>query len=372
LAIRQLAITGDLFIKVVQTVDKSQVYFQLIDAEYVIDPIRKDHRDYITHIRVDTPQMDDKGKAWTYTEVWDKETQSLRIWRHSRGDASIADLGTPSEEVPFSAYDIDFVPFVHVAFRDIGEDRGSAAITPALDKIDEANRIATRLHQMLFRYNRPLWALSAGMMDASGRPVPAPILGSEAATDTLTLHDDTLLRLPGMASISSLVPNVNYADALVILQDMMGELENDLPELAYYSIRQMGNPSGRAIRLLLSDAIDRLLEVRGNAESGLIQADMMALTMMSNAGMGIQGSFEQGDFLHTFAERDVIAIDGLEQAQEELAQAQAYKTWREGGMPDAVALARIPGYSDEDIAGIIEMATAEVEPDGETIPEGER
>jgi hypothetical protein len=376
-AIRQLAMLGDLFIKVVQTVDRKQVYFQLIDAEHVTD-FDTDHRGFLTRIRVDTPQIDKTGKSpreWTYTEVWDKGEQSLRVWKHDRGDAPLDQLGSVAEEVPLRSFGIDFVPFVHVQFRDVGEARGMAAIMPALDKIDEANRQATRLSQMVFRYGRPVWALSANSLDKSGRPVPAPLLSDSTgeSTDSLTLDQDTMLRLPGMATLQSLVPNVNYADSLAILQDTMRELQNDLPELAYYELRDLGALSGRAVRLLLSAAIARAYEVRGNAEVGLIQADEMALTMMAGAGLGVNGSFDAGDFSHAFAHRDVIAVDELEQAQGELAQAQATQAWTTSGMPFSEALRRVPGYSEEDIVRIMDAKAAEMDTgDAEEVPAVER
>lgn len=375
-AIRQLAMLGDLFVKVVQTVDRRQVYFQLIDAEHVVNPLVKDHRDYITFIRIDTPQIDENGRPWTYTEVWDRESESLRIWRHDRGDLPIKDLGPATEVQPFAAFGIDFVPIVHVKFRDVGEDRGMAAIVPAIDKIDEANRQATRLSQMVFRYGRAVWALSANSMDQSGRPIPAPRLTDSAgeSTDTLTLQDDTMLRLPGMSTLQSLVPQINYADALKVLQDMMRELQNDLPELAYYELRDLGTLSGRAVRLLLSAAIARALEVRGNAEDGLVRAQQMALTMMAGAGLGVSGSFDQGDFEHSFAPRDVIAIDELEEAQGDLAQAQAGQAWVTAGMPFSEVLRRSAGgYNEDDIERILTEKAAEVAPAGaEEVPEGER
>lgn len=373
LASRNLAMLGDLFIKVVRTIDEQQVYFQLIDAEHVTD-FTEDHRGYLTMIRVDTPVdplPGDPGTDWTHTEVWDKAEQTRRIWRHREGDAPLDQLGRPDEITPMASMGVTFVPFVHVKFRDVGDDRGMAAVTPALDKVDEANRLATRLHQMLFRYDRPIWAVSANSLDKSNRPMPPPRLGANGTTalDTLAIDSDIMLSLPGMAKLESLVPDINFESLLHTLQDHMGELENDLPELAYYSIRQMGEPSGRAIRYLLSDAIDRLLEVRGNAEAGLVQAQEMGLTLLATTDRGlVRGTFEQGDFTHSFAKRDVIEIDAYERAQAEQTQSLAFKTWIEAGLPMSEALKR-SGYTDEQIVEILDAATrVAAAATGETIP----
>lgn len=335
-AVKWLAIYGDLFVKVVQREDKSRVFFQLIEPKYVSD-FDTDERGFLTYIRIDTPQNRrerDRLISFTHTEVWDKE--QLRIWEHEKGAVDIRELGTPKQSVPLKALGINFVPVVHIKLRDIGEDRGVGAFTHALDKIDEANILATRLHQMVFRYNKPLWALAANQVDAMGRPLPAPrVAGAEqgADSDTFDFGDDRLVRLPGNSSLQSMVPNINYAAALEILNAHMIELEKDMPELAYYRLRDMGNISGRAARMLLSDATDLLLEARGNAEAGLARADAMALTIGANAGLfsGI-GSYEAGDFGHSFIERPVIAIPKSEEAAGQLQEAQAALLWQQLGV----------------------------------------
>src|SRR5690606_9141178 len=105
--------------------------------------------------------------------------------------------------------------------------------------------------------------------DGDKRPLPPPVIDGVSPSGTADVADDDLLRLPGQTTLTSLVPDLNYADALEILQDHMLELEKDLPELAYYRIREMNQVSGVAVRTMLSDAIDRIQEARGVAESGL-------------------------------------------------------------------------------------------------------
>src|SRR5690606_6764414 len=109
--------------------------------------------------------------------------------------------------------------------RDVGDLRGRGAFFHTLDKIDEANRMVTRLHQMLFRYNKPTWVLAATGTDEDGRPLPSPVINGVSPSGTADVADDDLLRLPGQTTLTSLVPDLNYADALQILQDHMLELE---------------------------------------------------------------------------------------------------------------------------------------------------
>lgn len=358
-AARWFACYGDMFLKVATKSDgagvPTRVFFQNLEPQYVTD-FDADERGYLTYVRIDIPQQRREGdevKSYIHTEVWTKD--EYRRWEHDKSPTTeLSQLGPVRELRPLSDFGIDFVPIVWQPFRNIGDTRGLAAITPAIDKIDEANRQATRLHQMLFRYNRATWAVSANAMDAQGRPLPPPRLGDASADNTLELDDDSIVRLPGQATLNSLVPNLNYEAALAVIAAQVAEIERDLPELAYYDLRAR-DVSGVAAELMLGDAIDRLLEARGNGEAALVRADQMALTIGQAAKIFDEdvGKYEDGDFDHTFAERPVLKLSDGERAA--LVQA-----WVKAGLPLRTALRRV-GASEDEISRMDEDMQAEKE-----------
>lgn len=316
---RWFATFGDLFVKV--TVKRNggeepiAVYHQLIAPQHVTE-FDTDERGHVTYIRLDIPIDDDM-----HTETWSKDAQEWRTYRHDQGfDLELDRLAgyvTARGSIE-EATGEDFVPFVYQPFRDDGAGRGNGAFTAVLDKIDEANRQATRLSQMLFRHNKPLWAGMANMVDSAGRPMPFPDMsGVLNSDDEYEMDDNSIIRLSGLARLEPLVPNINYSAALEVLMSHMAEIENDLPELAYYNIRDMNQVSGRAVLLMLDDAIGRALEARHNAEQALQRANAMALTIGQNLGIFEQalGTFEQGAFKHTFGEREILPIDAIEELQ---------------------------------------------------------
>lgn len=355
LAARQFACLGDMFLKVAVRNDKSRVYLQLLDPSLVTD-FKTDERGFLTECRIDTPQtvVDNNGKSTstTHTELWDKER--YRLWVHTKDTGTpISRLGPVKDDRALSDFGIDFVPIVHARFRDVGNDRGQGCFTHALDKIDEANRMATRMHQLLFRYNSATWALEANGADASGRPLPAPTLGASAggnvSANTLAMGDDMVFRLPGNARLMALESKIDFGASLSILQDHMMEIEKDLPELAYYQLRQMTDISGRAIQLLLSDAIDRATEARENAEMALIRAQQMALTIGTNVGLFKNiGTYEKGDFEHAFEVKDIIQLSKEEQAAAEKAEVDAKVSKLGLGIPES-QLQKELGYSENDL-----------------------
>jgi hypothetical protein len=359
-ASRWFATYGDMFLKVATRTDEAgrvrRVFLQNLQPQTVTE-IRTDERGFLTYVRLDVPRRREttseaEGQPYLYTEVWTKD--SMRAWEHVLTPATpLARLGNPLTETPLSAFGIDFIPIVYQSIRPTGGERGNSAFMPSLDKIDEANRVATRLHQMLFRHNKPLWMLSGAGNDTSGRPLPPPRLGtgSAAVADALELDDDSVISVGGSGTLTALVPPIDYASALATLQNQLDEIGADNPELAYYALRdRQGDVSGRALERMLGDAVDRLLGARTLAEDALRRAHAMAFTIGQAAGLFQDlGSYDNGDFEHTFAERAVFPATDLEDAQ-------TVQAWVSVGVPLATALKRI-GWSEDQIREAAKDAT---------------
>lgn len=367
---RWLPAYGDLFVKVnARTLPEPRVYWQKLEPE-TCSHVEHDERGYITHLRIDVPLLRDLdprngviGGARVYwrTEIWDKPSGSIRIWEHDRGvEATPRDMGQPIfQETLEDAFGIDFIPIVQIQWKDVGADRGRGAYAHAFDKIHEANRVATRLHAMAFRHSNVDIVLTAGGVDANMIPLPPPEAedddGNSFDDGTALVGDDRVWRMGGNGDVKFLVPNLPYGELVEVLKNHMAEIEDDCPEMAYYHMREFGNDlSGRAVRIMLSDAVDRALEGRGNGEQGLIRLCQMGLTIGQQVGAfpGLGGSFEEGSFDFTFKERPIIPTNDLEDAQAEQTQAQAKLAKSQLGIPDEV-LQKEMGYTDEEI---VEMA----------------
>lgn len=356
--VRDAAICGVGYLKVAQPADGSRrVYLQRLDAG-VVSEERLDERGYITYIRLDTAEDPATGgvAGWWRTEVWDRER--VRIWRHQRARTTkVEQLGMPVEEIALSAWGIDFVPvvrFPHLILR--GQPAG--CFFAALEKIDELNRQATRLHRLVFRKNDVVWALEANTVDATGRPVAAPKIGSSlfGAEETVELAGERLVRLPGMSKLVPLIPNINYADALALIGAQMAEIEADLPETLWHKLRDIPELSGRAIRLIMSPARARTVEVRGNHEAALVRAHQMALTIGAAIGAFDEreiGTYQNGDFEHHFAERPVLPL-----AREEVAELAQVEVG--AGMPLTTSLRR-SGWTEEELEELAADKAAEAE-----------
>jgi hypothetical protein len=330
---RYLALTGNLFVKVVN--DDSKVWFENIDPKFVTD-FSSDSRGYLQTIRIDVP-ITVEGKNLTNTEYWEKNEEGgyYAIWTHTQDEnAELENLGEPLDTGFLAELGIDFIPIVHVRFKDIGEKWGVGAVNHALPKIDEASRQATKLHQLFYNYGEPTWIVSANDKDAQGRPMPAPKLKA-------TEIKQDMIYLPGKSTLDLAIANLAYESGLNILNAQMEEINNDCPEIRFYSLKD-GSLSGKAIRSLLSAAISRAEESRANMLQGIERLDSMALTIGVFSGFfaGI-GTFDGNDFEHSILCSPMFPLDDDEKAT-------TIKSLVEAGMSLKSAM-RFAGLSEEQI-----------------------
>jgi hypothetical protein len=223
-AIRWAAIYGDLFLRVGQLETSGRPMLQMIDSRLVTD-FRADTRGYLTFFRTDEQRLRPDGiTTYVRTEIWDKELQMGFVFETDRyyEDWNEIDDRWLVTEIFLEDFGINFLPIVWSPFRDIGENRGIGSYTLLKDKIDEVNRSSTRLHQILFRYNRAFWALQGGS-GIDQLPIPPPTLPGLENRD---LDDDDWVGV-GAGTLTSLVPNLNYKDYLDTVASQLEEIQRD-------------------------------------------------------------------------------------------------------------------------------------------------
>lgn len=355
--LRELSNLGDLFLKV--NIGRGKVWVENIDPA-LVTAISANSRGYLESIRIDK----DLGGGLWYTEYWEKEKWAVWEQQPFGKTAPIDELGAPSASGTTAQFGIDFVPFVHVKFRDVGRLRGASCVEHAVDKIDEANRKSTRLAQMIFRYNKPLWVALAGGYDATGVPMPPPL--TEVDLDN-KLDSDDVVSLSGSGSLTSLVANLNYDSFLAIVNADIEEIEKDLPELRYYSLKD-GQLSGKAISLLLGGALDRAAEARNNFTQALVRTNEIALTMGKNAGVFSLGdaSYDNGGFDHELVVDASFSDDISEKAA-------TFKTLTDGGMEigEAMLQAGITPLSGGVVTRNISLTVGVISDEDQGLPTGE-
>lgn len=386
---RQFAWAGDLFLKI-STKEKDgefvSVYKERIDPRYVRD-FDTDERGFFTYLRISVPKTRRTGEdidPYTQTEVWDKDEGTYVVYEHDPGIDEVSEMGDPVLEHSlaessdgrdsFTGY--DFIPVVHAKFRDVGKDRGLSAFGHCLGQIRECDRVATKLHEMLFP--ETTWVLERSGVGPDGNPLPPLVLEDDrgidpldelpegklwargydrttfSAGDTVKVGKDRVARLPAGGTLQPVIPNRNMQPAIDALAEQVKNLEADLPETAYSKLREL-ELSGRAIRYSLDDVYSRFGEAFSNLSQAMVRAENMALTVGQVVGLegfsaeeiGVFG--ESGEaFEHTYETPDPFPVTGADEGEADQAEATAFSLWKQVGGEPFKRYLLSHGYEEEE------------------------
>jgi len=352
------ATIGSVLVEVVDDLDRRKVYPVVHPIERVAD-VRLDAAGNVIAFTLDYPTWDEAARRLVrYRKQVDK--QSIVEWRDG--------VVTSEEPNPYG-----FVPAVWVKHRDRGGLFGSPAVEGVIPKIDEANRLATSLHNYIAKLQ------AQPQVIAGGEP---PVLLSRQMKAAATLTDDDLARfeelIPWLYTSDSsarsfpLMQPVPLDGALTALTRVLEEIEADLPEIALdRELRAMSQVTGPGAERLVSDVVARLEEAQANYLRGTVAIMQMAVSIggwrlnRGDWGLGADIDRQQAKFapfsLESFGRGDEDLM--LEPAplfdpteRERLDALLLRKTAL--GLPNE-ALQREYGYTDEQIAAFAEMAERE-------------
>lgn len=309
---RNGAMLGDTCIYVVDDAAKGKVYLDVIEPEHVIE-VELDQFRFVKYAYLEFEFEDDEGEAYTYGLEIDGEM--FRTYRNGQVYAyeANAEGGQARSEWP-NPY--GFVPVVLTAHLDIGETFGLAAVSPTLKKIDDVNDLASHLGRQERKAIEPQWFLTGVTLGKTGT----------AGDGTTLRRGDNVWAAPNaQATAQALVEQIDIAGVLADIDRRLAEIGRDLPELQAEEISAQGAQlTGRALRMLLAPAEEKVSEARKHYDADLVRAQQMAVAIAGfrgyMPGFGLD-SYARGDLDHQIdPNRPIFPADPLEDAQ--LAQAQ--------------------------------------------------
>jgi hypothetical protein len=353
LFLTDLSLTGDLFLLSVVTANKCFIQYILPEDVTYMD---EDFRGYLQEIRIDYMIKDDNGALITHTEYWNKEYYS--IWEHTMGrETKLEELPNPIDYGMLSAFGLDFCPVVHVKFKDIGRDdyRGVGCVTQSLPVIDEACREATSMCKAAFR-DKQTWVLSAASVDANNFTLdPIKVIKSVEVIEAVpgesqqNVTPDDIWQAPAMSTITSLLNGINWDGLSGIIDQTMEELNQEIPALRYWAMKESSNIAAKTVSLLLDAALSQARESAKSFVSGLTRAVQICLTMGIYSGLfkATLGNYQNGDF-----DFEVKAGEAFEPTMDD--HATTLKLLKDAGIPLEGAM-KLAGFSEEEITEASEL-----------------
>jgi len=292
LYVRNGAKFGDSFLKIVDDVQQGTVYMEAMNPS-VVKAVQSTPSGAITYLELEywlprAASVENEAALpyVLYNETWTPEEvvttvdgKPAFIHQNGRGEAL--------DRWP-NAY--GFIPVVHVQHRDVGLQFGATPYYTQLQKINELNDIASNINDAARNQaNMPLVYVNAMQPKDTAQP------GFGQATDSprrdskrvLEIHDADDNR---KAAIQTIPPTLSLTDSMTVVNEVLQELERDLPELSLHRLRDGSSQTAPGVRSAYDDAIARIEEARGNYNAGLIEAHKMAVAIGGMRGYaGFQG-----------------------------------------------------------------------------------
>jgi hypothetical protein len=348
-------IFGDVFIQVVDDAEKEKVYLEIV------------HPGTVKEV-----ELDPFGNIKAYTIEEERESPINKTQRVVYQEQVVRD----GDEVVYQTFLDDklfdwtgngfawstpygFVPLVMIKHNDVGLDWGWSELQALRSRIHEIDDQVSILDD----YIRKLVAspnLLAGVNAPSSTPTLSRTMltGSAEVENPYSGRDEVPnIYAPAGATSTPLVTELDVANVTEHISNLLQDIEENAPELRLSKADREGSgeKSGKAIREARRLTEGKVVQRRINYDDALVRAQQMAVAIggFQNYfdGFGLD-SFGAGALDHTIGERDVFAIDPLDQME------ILEKKFTVGNFPTLTRWREL-GASDEEIEQMLEDARAE-------------
>jgi hypothetical protein len=307
-----------------------------------------------------------------YTEQVTRDGDDIRFRTYRSGrlyDWHDYPAGTPQEKRVGSDWTrpYGFVPFVTVQHIDQGLGWGWAEAFPAMSKIRECDDLGSILTDQARRILNSPWVLNskkpAKPLFKKDNAQSQDEWAAQGDTTTIPTRDKMSLiwadpQWNGGRPITpvQLVGSMPIGEVLAAIGNILGQLEQDFPELALRGTES--GDSGRARRIPRQQVEAKVHERRANYDAGLVRAQMMALSIGGmNRYRGYEGidagSYRRGDLAHRIDKRPVFAVEPMDEFEEEKAVVDCLQVARNADpalVP--IVMRRLGGFTSADIAAV--------------------
>lgn len=269
--VRYGAATGSVLVELVDDLSRGKVTASIVWPGLVSD-LQLDATGNVKAYAIEYKAFDAGRKAnFVFRKTVDSEM--FRTFRDGKPWAPNG--GDPEYPNPYG-----FTPAVWAKHRDLGGDQGAPAIHGSLGKIDELNSLASHIHDQIHKVigaPKVLWS--------KGNVSNLLARAKRDDTDELDVPESDresvlLLKGPEGGRVDDLAGSLNLGDALPYMDKLIGEIEQDYPELALYrDLRAMSQVTGPAASRLMGDVAGNVWESAANYDQQSIKLFQMAVAV---------------------------------------------------------------------------------------------
>lgn len=364
--VREGAKLGSVFVEVIDDLDRRKVYPEIVPLEH-LDKLELDASGNVEQYAIQYMAVDENNRSYLYR----KEVDEDRI-------AILHDNSLVTEEDNLYG----FTPGIWVRHRHNGQVFGSPAIDGVIPKIDEANRLATGIHNYIGQLQKQP---AVFFTKASPAPLSKALgqQGQKVSTDldAQTLDEQVMWLWSNDKDgrVANFMTPVEIAGPGERLDKLLEEIENDLPEVnVSKDMRQMQLVTGPGAERIIGDVAGKLYEAEANYDAGTVKVMQMSVAIGGwRLNRGDWGStisrqqekfrpfdlpsFEAGDLDIGLSERPLFEPTELERVNTLTVKKLV------ANLPDDVVQAEL-GYSEDAIAKMAATHAANQQLQAQTAP----
>jgi hypothetical protein len=329
------AVMGDVFLRVVDDVQREKVYLDVLHpgtvSDVTVDPFGNIKAYLIEETR---KHPADPKQSVTYKETAERGEGDAVVYRTYLDGTPYPWNGVAEEwEEPYG-----FIPMVHIQHNDVGLDWGWSEFHPARSKMHELDDVASILSDQIRKTTNVKW-LFTGVKAGSTSPTP-----TGETTETTSKPEPGREEEPALyasnpdAKALPLVAELNIAGTVEHIVGILKDLERDYPELKFDALRAAGDVSGKALRVARQPAEAKVNQRRAIYDDALVRAQQMATAIGGFRGYdGFSGfgleSYTAGDLDHQIGDRPVFAVDTLDELEESKLFWETAEVAKKAGVP---------------------------------------
>lgn len=369
-------VMGDVGLRIIDDPEHERVYLDVLTADkikslamdsrgfvkgYVLEEIRNDPR-----AEDDPKNVNPRSRATvTYNEVVTRDGPNVVYETFLDGNryAWPEHVNRDGKRVDGWEEPYGFVPLVMVKHFDVGLDWGQSELHASLPTVWEVDDLGSKLNDQIRKTVDAKWAF---LGVAKPRVTPSVLGRDKTAENDQPGRDEEgaiWLEAPG-ADVKAMVAPLDIAAVSAHILTVLDGYKNEHPEIdpALYAPAD-GNISGYAIRLRRQPVEEKTYDYRRNYDSGLTQAQGMAVAIGGwRRYKGYEGfdlnSFERGLLTHSIGSRPVFRPDPQELLELQNAEYTVLGLAESAHVPFEIA-AKKAGWSDEQITEAIAARAAQ-------------
>lgn len=350
LMVRYGAALGDCLVELSDEPEHGKVLASVTWPGWV-DDLVLDNQGNVKSYALEYTTSDDAGEY-----IYRKEIDGARIVTYRNGEI------TSQASNPYG-----FVPAVWIKHCDLGGDHGAPALRN-LGKWDELNSLAAHVHDRLHvKLSAPVMITGDGsitnLYETAKKADSATQESSRAYGSMSTAENEALKLLHGPTGGDVVTIDMDVTDSLAYMQQLIGEIEQDHPELTMYNkLREMATVTGPGAQRIMGDVSTLVLEAQAQYDMQSVKLFQMATAIAGwRAGNGDWGdlstaqakflpfdldSYARGDLDMTIQPRPLVPGNAYDVLPLWQAFTQATAT---GEIPPETALREIMGWTKEQI-----------------------